>query len=340
MDLELIPEGGKFYKTNFHCHTDLSDGEMTAEEIKNRYLSLGYSAVCFTDHEILVPHSELSDERFIALNGYEVCIKQDLHLSSGFFRPLYHFNLIAGSADHIDMPKFFRDHPSAFGNSVNVRKQATNFIELIDRTEYDRTWINAYLKDVVDRDFLVNYNHPQWSLQTRDDYIGLQNVHSVEVINGGCRYVNDNTSIHFEQMLRAGMRVCPTAGDDNHRMEDTGLAWTMLKAPELSYAALIDAYKKGNCYVSEGPEIYSLVIYNGKIRIRTSSAAAVLLLGEGRYGKLTTFDTEKETETEFEYQPEKTGSYFRLEVRDRYGNRAYTNAYFRNDLEKRARPSA
>ena len=222
----------------------------------------------------------------------------------------------------------------------NFCSQATNFIELIDRTEYDRTWINAYLKDVVDRDFLVNYNHPQWSLQTRDDYIGLQNVHSVEVINGGCRYVNDNTSIHFEQMLRAGMRVCPTAGDDNHRMEDTGLAWTMLKAPELSYAALIDAYKKGNCYVSEGPEIYSLVIYNGKIRIRTSSAAAVLLLGEGRYGKLTTFDTEKETETEFEYQPEKTGSYFRLEVRDRYGNRAYTNAYFRNDLEKRARPSA
>ena len=75
MYLELIPQSGSFYKVNFHCHTDASDGKQTAEEVKESYKALGYSAVCFTDHEILVPHDELTDESFVALHGYEVCIK-------------------------------------------------------------------------------------------------------------------------------------------------------------------------------------------------------------------------------------------------------------------------
>ena len=329
---ELIPEAGTFYKTNMHCHTNLSDGEMTAEEIKERYLYLGYSAVCFTDHEILVPHSDLCDENFIALHGYEVSFKRDMDQSTGLFRPVYHFNLIAESQNNINMPKFFRDHPSAFGNSKALRERATNYVELIDHTEYDKTWINAYLKDVTDRGFLVNYNHPQWSLQTRDDYIGLQNVHSIEVINGGCRYLNDNTSIHYEQMLRAGMRICPTAGDDTHSSAEIGLGWTMLKASELSYDALINAYKNGHCYVSEGPEIYGLVLHNDKIQIRTSPAAEIRLFGEGRYMQKKFFETEREIETEFGYFPEKLGSYFRLEVIDRFGKCAYTNAYFCNQI--------
>lgn len=335
MDRELIPETGKFYKANLHCHTDASDGRLSAEEIKKRYRALGYSAVCYTDHEILVPHPELCDENFVALHGYEISIKQDLDQPSGYFRPLYHFNLIAGSQEQINMPKFFRDQPSSFGRSAELRLRAKNYEELIERTEYNKTWINRYLKDVAARGFLVNYNHPQWSLQTASDYLGLQNVHSIEVINGTCRYLNDNTSIHFEQMLRAGMRVCPTAGDDTHKPEDIGFGWTMLKAPELSYNALIAAYRQGHCYVSEGPEIYSLVIYNGKIRIRTSPAAAILLLGEGRYGKMKTFETDRETETEFEYLPEKTGAYFRLEVVDAHGKRAFTNAYFQSETEEK-----
>ena len=33
----LLPEGGKFYKANLHCHTTVSDGKMTPEEIKKYY---------------------------------------------------------------------------------------------------------------------------------------------------------------------------------------------------------------------------------------------------------------------------------------------------------------
>ena len=332
---ELIPEDGKFYKVNFHCHTDISDGKMTCEQIKERYKSLGYSAVCFTDHELLVSHSELCDDSFIALHGYEACIKYRLDMSSGYFMPLYHFNFIAKSQDNLIMPKFFRNHPSTFGNSKKLRENATNYSELVERTEYETEWLNKYIQGVVDGGFLVNYNHPQWSLQTREDYVHLKNIHSIEVINGACSYLNDNTSLHYEQMLRAGMKVCPTAGDDNHSVSDVGNAWTMLKATELSYSALIEAYEKGYCYASEGPEIYSLVMIDDKIKIKTSPAAVIVLLGEGRYRQSVASKNETYTEAEFDYIPDKLGSYFRIEVRDRFGYKAYSNAYFIDEIEIR-----
>ena len=37
----LLPESGNFYKANLHCHTTLSDGEMTREEVKEIYKKNG-----------------------------------------------------------------------------------------------------------------------------------------------------------------------------------------------------------------------------------------------------------------------------------------------------------
>ena len=39
----LLPEKGNYYKANLHCHTNLSDGILSPEEVKELYLSLGYS---------------------------------------------------------------------------------------------------------------------------------------------------------------------------------------------------------------------------------------------------------------------------------------------------------
>jgi hypothetical protein len=38
------------------------------------------------------------------------------------------------------------------------------------------------------------------------------------------------------------------------------------------------------------------------------------------------------TWAEFDYIPEKIGAFFRIEVRDAAGNRAYSNAYFTDSL--------
>lgn len=50
----LLPETGNFYKANLHCHSTVSDGELTVEEIKKIYTEQGYSIVAYTDHEVLI----------------------------------------------------------------------------------------------------------------------------------------------------------------------------------------------------------------------------------------------------------------------------------------------
>ncbi len=327
--LELIPETGRFYKVNMHNHTNISDGKNSPEEVKELYKKLGYSAVCYTDHEVLVGHKDLCDDEFIALHGYECCVKKDQTQHTAYFQPVYHFNMIAKSQDNLTMPAFYKNNPSCPGNARHWMDTYAQYSSTIETTEYDVDWINGYLKEVTDGGFLVTYNHPQWSLQSYPDYIGLQHLHAVEVINGGCAPLNDNTSLHYEQMLRAGKKIVPVSGDDNHNEAHTGLGWTMIKAPELTYDALIAAYEKGECYVSEGPEIHSLTLKDGKICIKTSPAASITLLSEGRYSDWVV----SACEAEFDYVPEKMGRYFRIEVRDAAGYKAFSNAYYTDEIK-------
>ena len=335
MYLELLPENRKSYKVNMHCHTDISDGKQTPQEVKELYQSKGYSAVCFTDHEILIGHEDLCDDDFIALHGYEIAIKKDQTRHTSYFMPVYHFNFIARSQKNLTMPLFYKNNPSRPGNSRKWIESSAIYEETIDKVEYDTDWINEYLEGVSKAGFLVNYNHPQWSLQTREDFIDLKNIHSLELINGGCIALNDNTSISYDQMLRAGMRLVPTGGDDNHASTAAGNGWTMIKASELTYDALISAYEKGHCYASEGPDIYSIVLCDGKIKVKTSPASFIVLMSEGRYTESLRSRTATYTEAEFEYVPEKMGKYFRIEVRDEHGYKAYSNAYFIDDIEKK-----
>ena len=62
MKKHLFPEGRAFYKANLHCHTVISDGKKTPEEIKAMYKKEGYDAVAFTDHEALILHDDLSHD--------------------------------------------------------------------------------------------------------------------------------------------------------------------------------------------------------------------------------------------------------------------------------------
>jgi len=338
MILELIPEEGKFYKVNLHCHTTISDGKQTPEEVKELFKSHGYSAVCFTDHEVLIPHHDLCDDDFIALHGYEIAIKKDPAGHTANFMPVYHFNILAKSQDTLKMPRYYKDNPSCAGNSRHWINERGIFDEddIIDHTEYNFDWINEYLEAIKEGGFLITYNHPQWSLQNAFDFVGLKNIHAMELINGGCIRLNDNTALHYEQYLRSGGRAVPVGGDDNHNIATSLIAWTMIKAPELSYDAIMTAYEQGNCYATDGPEIHSLVLKDGKIIVKTSPAAAVIMLTEGRHSQWKRAKSKDETftEAEFVYDPAKFGKYFRIEVRDTYGYHAYSNAYFVEEIEK------
>ena len=69
--IDLLKKNGPFFKANLHCHTTLSDGHMTAQQVKDWYKSHGYSIVAFTDHSQFRAYPELQDEDFVAVAGVE-----------------------------------------------------------------------------------------------------------------------------------------------------------------------------------------------------------------------------------------------------------------------------
>lgn len=73
----LLPETGNYYKANLYCHTNISDGTYTPEQVKQIYKEHGYSIVAFTEHDVFIPHPELCDDDFLALNGFEVEINEE-----------------------------------------------------------------------------------------------------------------------------------------------------------------------------------------------------------------------------------------------------------------------
>lgn len=52
MDYKGFHGEGQWYKGNLHCHTTVSDGSLTPEEVVTLYKSNGYSFLAISDHNI------------------------------------------------------------------------------------------------------------------------------------------------------------------------------------------------------------------------------------------------------------------------------------------------
>ena len=105
MGMYLLGGNGQFYKANLHCHTNLSDGYLTPEEVKSLYKSHGYSIVAFTDHDILIPHKDLQDDSFLPLNGMEfTLVSPEEEAGLPGKHPTIHLCMIGLEEDNITMP--------------------------------------------------------------------------------------------------------------------------------------------------------------------------------------------------------------------------------------------
>ena len=72
----LLDKNKNFYRGNMHCHSTLSDGKLSPEQLKELYKSQGYSFLAITDHEHINNNSYLDDDEFITLTSVEFAIKQ------------------------------------------------------------------------------------------------------------------------------------------------------------------------------------------------------------------------------------------------------------------------
>lgn len=343
--LQLFPKGSSIYKANLHTHTNISDGDWTPEEVKKLYKDQGYQIVAFTDHEIGVPHPELTDENFLALTGYEMSIDLDLSSPRGDYLQNYHFCLISKAAHNIKNICYDQRCVDIYvGKCGNPFHHFPYEIFRCGVREHTVDFANRTLQEAAEAGYLVTYNHPAWSLHNYSDYSGLKGLWGVEVFNTGsvaAGYDDDQPHV-YEDLLRCGVQVFPVAADDMHKERDLFGGWVMIAADSLDYETVIAALESGDLYASTGPALYSLKLENGILKVCCSGCRCIRVGTEFRFAiRQDAQPDELLTEAEFDLRSwfsactggNEANAYFRVTLEDADGKRAYSRAFFRTEVE-------
>ena len=337
----LLPENGRFYKANMHSHTNISDGKFSPEEIKQLYKERGYSIVAYTDHEVFVPQNALCDDEFLAINAVEMAKNDGWH--GGFaYNKSFHINFYAKdqSATHCPIlnPKsLWLEHSKAYITKEMEEKPY--------KSHFSTAGFNHMIKTASDAGFLVCLNHPSWSILEPEDYLDLKGLWGIEVYNTGCfKGGLPDTEQPMVDLLRRNERVCPVAADDNHDTWSQFGGWLMVKADKLEYATVMNALERGEFYASSGPEIKELWLEDKQLHIVTSDVASIQVMGNYRFSRTKNGNRDNPvTEAVFNianffddnnaHLYPRSAPWFRVQIRDLDGNKAWSRAYFLDELQ-------
>ncbi len=328
----LLDDSKNYYKTNMHCHSTFSDGNMTTADLKKHYAEKGYSAVVFSDHEHLIDNSYLTDNNFLAVTACEVAVKEFKEISALEKRDMKvaHFNFIAKEPSNIDTPCY----NSVYDHYIKdfYRSKIVHSCGEYAR-EYSAEGINDIIREANEKGFLVQYNHPRWSLENACDYLKYEGLWAVEIYNHSANlwgiYEYDINT--YDDFLRSGQRIACTMGDDNHEISYTCGGYTMVNAAELNYTSFIEALEKHNFYSSNGPEIKGLFVENGMAHLKFRGGEYAVMSTKGRRTERTMAKS-PDGVNEVSFKILECDGYVRFDVVDKYGRRANTNAYFVDEL--------
>ena len=65
--MNLFIEGKPFFRGNLHCHTTMSDGAKTPDEVIATYQAMGYDFLAITDHrQVTISRNRMEGEYAIA----------------------------------------------------------------------------------------------------------------------------------------------------------------------------------------------------------------------------------------------------------------------------------
>ena len=332
--ITLFGKNENRYKANLHCHSRYSDGRATVETIKEEYVKRGYSVVAFTDHEVLIDASKLCDENFVAINSCELSVrgpKLDLDSDNPSVK-VVHMNFYAKDQKNTVTPFYNEKYYNPKFEDVRDRVIAGEPTERI----YSHECINEMVARAHELGYLVSYNHPVWSLQNAEDYLGYEGFDFIEVHNTSCIISGFHESDHaYNDMMKAGKKIMPVATDDNHNVKgfegvrsDSFGGWVVLDAPRLDYPSVISALEQGDFYASTGPEIHSIVLDDetGVLKVKCSPAKRVFLITQGRLQSQAFAEPDETIESaSFKFRCATTR--FRIRVEDEYGRCACSQIY-------------
>ena len=336
-----IREGAAQYRANLHCHSTLSDGKLTPEQLKDAYRKEGYAILAITDHERPRSHSELSEKDFLLLTGYEAYMRPGTQCKYSLYQPELHCNLIAEEPDNVRYVCY--EEPYCKYVKDPAEREAFEKVGTTGHREYTPAYINQFVREANENGYLCLYNHPVWSMEDEETILQYRGFVSMEMCNYsahqtiGAEY---NLAL-YNRLLRGGMRIACHGADDNHNEYPIGTpgsdsfgSYTMILADELTYPAVIRALKNGDFYASMGPRILSLSIADGKAQIRTSGAIAIRMFWNTLKKSEAVYGAADAPVCEATFSIPADAAFVQFSVTDAQGNHADTRGYFRDEFEK------
>ena len=301
MKQRAFEKDGKFLKGNLHTHTDISDGKRPPLEVAGIYSDLGYDFLAITDHNRLFKSTEFNDEIYI-IPGLEI------HSTEQDSDHTHHVvALTTYDNDKVGHGRVFDNVPW-----TGAEKACDDIFKMMKPLGFD-----------------LIYCHSMWSRSKPDEFRN-PGFMAMEVYNGVCElnYDQGNQEVHWDNILRSGLRFGGVASDDCHGRDiHYGRGYVMVKAGKTDDHSILESLREGAFYASRGPEIYDFGIRDGKAYVECSPAVMITFITYERRGFSFKFD-EPATKAEMDFY---SGiDYIRVEVTDEYGMKAWTNPIYLN----------
>ena len=334
----LINPQKRQYKANLHCHSILSDGRRTPEELKKMYKDHGYGILAITDHERPADHQHLADDDFIMITGYENYIRPDQGAAYNPYAKEIHLNLFARDPKNVKYICYnesyckYAKRDGALDTLVRVGSERPR--------EFTREYINEYIETAREHGYLVSYNHPYWSMQDEADILSYDGIFSLEIANYSSWKLSglEHCAPLYDKMLCKGKRIYCHASDDNHNVgldgtvrSDSFGAFTMIMPSEFTYGGVIDAMENGEMYASMGPTVSEVSVDGDNLHIECSEAAHIFAYF-GSKAPARVHAEAGDVLTSADLKIDANARYVRVGILDREGRWANTRGYFREEI--------
>jgi hypothetical protein len=233
-DYVTKPEAG-WYKGELHAHSTESDGKVPVAQVIEAAHTYGLDYFSLTDHNTSSQWHKLAK-----LVNPELALIRSLEITSRYGHANLH-----GLTDWVNV---YIDQPGWSANQAADETHRQGGLVCIN---------HAFSGDLSWQDFSLDWGR-----------VDLEEIyHNLE----GCN--NSYQLSLWDQHLNAGYRIVGVGGIDSHNptegLHELGQVVTWIYADELSEKGIVQGLKRGQVYVSRGPEL--------RFQARTASGAAAAM---------------------------------------------------------------
>lgn len=278
-----------WWKGNLHTHSLWSDGDDYPEMIVAWYQEHGYQFLCLSDHNRMLAGAHWVDSITnrggqVAFEKYSKKFPAKVETRPQDGRTQVRLKTLEEFRGNFEQPGRFLLIPgeeiSDHFESLPIHMNASNLRDLVapqggkSAAEVIQNNVNAVLdqRKQTGQPMIPHINHPNfiWAL-TAEDIVSVQGDRFLEIYNGHPITKNEGDSEHASaeriwdivltrRLAELGLEpIWGTAVDDSHNYHEMkvgesnpGRGWLMVRAGELTPAAIIEAMEKGEFYASSG----------------------------------------------------------------------------------------